>query len=85
MKKIEYSNSNTEKIINESDVHDVFETIYTTFISNIKNILKKVSAWIIDLVVSHTINISKYNLLADSSYIKLRKELDHPRKGLINI
>ena len=29
--------------------------------------------------------ISKYNPLAGSSYIKLPKELDHPRKGLINI
>ena len=29
--------------------------------------------------------ISKYNFLAESSYIKLSKELDHPKKGLINI
>ena len=29
--------------------------------------------------------ISKYNILAESSYLKLSKELDHPRKGLINI
>ena len=29
-------------------------------------------------------SISKYNPLAGSSYIKLPKELDHPRKGLIN-
>ena len=27
----------------------------------------------------------KYNPLAGSSYIKLPKELDHPRKGLISI
>ena len=26
-----------------------------------------------------------YNLFAGSSYIKLPKEIDHPRKGLINI
>ena len=30
------------------------------------------------------INISKYNLLAGSSYIKLPKKLNHPKKGLIN-
>ena len=29
--------------------------------------------------------MSNYNPLAGSSYIKLTKELDHPRKGLINI
>ena len=38
------------------------------------------SGWIIDSVIDHNINISKYNPLADSSYIKLPKELDHPRK-----
>ena len=39
----------------------------------------------IDSAIDHTISISKYNPLAGSSYIKLSKELDHPRKGLINI
>ena len=38
------------------------------------------SDWIIDLVIDHNINI-----LFSSSYVKLPKELDHPRKGLINI
>ena len=35
--------------------------------------------------MDHTISISTYNPLAGSNYIKLPKELDHPRKGLINI
>ena len=30
-------------------------------------------------------NISKYHTLASSSYIKLPKELDHPKKYLIHI
>ena len=47
--------------------------------------LGKGSGWIIDSVIDHIINISKYNPLAGSSYIKLPKELDNPRKGLINI
>ena len=38
-----------------------------------------------DSVIDHTISVSKYNPLAGSSYIKLPKELDHPRKRLINI
>ena len=41
--------------------------------------------WTIYSVMDHNISISKYNPLAGSSYIKLLKELDHPRKGLINI
>ena len=38
----------------------------------------------IDSVISHIINMSKYNLLAGSSYIKLPKELNL-QKDLINI
>ena len=53
--------------------------------SNIQKSLGKFSGWIIDLLIDHTISISKYNSLAGSSYIKLSKELDHPRKGLINV
>ena len=80
-----YSSSKSETIINESDIDDVFQSIYTTIITNIQTSLGKGSGWIIDSVIDHAISISKYNPLAESSYIKLPKELDHPRKGLINI
>ena len=71
--------------INKSDIDYVFESICTTVISNIQKFLGKGSDWIIDSVIDHNINISKYNPVAASSYIKLPRELDHPRKGLINI
>ena len=35
--------------------------------------------------MDHTVSISKKNPLARVSYIKLPKELGHPRKGFINI
>ena len=44
-----------------------------------------VSGWIIDSVIENNLSISKCNPLAGSSYIKLPKELDHPRKELLNI
>ena len=47
--------------------------------------LGKRSGWITDSIIEHNINISKYNPLAGSSYIRLPKKVDHPRKGLINI
>ena len=47
---------------------------------NIQKSLGKGSGWIIDSVIEHNISISKYNPLAGSIYIKLLKELDHPRK-----
>ena len=40
---------------------------------------------IIDSVIDNTSSTSKYNPLDGNSYIKLPKELNHPRKGLINI
>ena len=56
---------------------------FNQFILVISNIQKSLGL-ITDSVVDHTnhsISISKY--LAGSSYIKLQKELDYPRKGLI--
>ena len=73
-----------ETIINETDIENVLKSIYTTIIANIQRSLGKSSGWIIDSLIDHTISISKYNPLAGSSYHKLPKELDHPRKELIN-
>ena len=70
-------------IINESSTDDVFKSIYSTIISNVQKYLGKGLAWIIDSVIDHVITISKDNPLAGRSYIKLPKQLDHPRKGLI--
>ena len=50
-----YSSSKAEIIVNESDIDDVFESIYSTIISNIEKSLGKGSGWIIDSVIDHTI------------------------------
>ena len=87
--KTQYStfhlHSKAGTIINESNIEDVFESVYSTVISNMQKSLGQVSGWIIDSVIEHSINISEYDPLAGSSYIKLPKELDHERKGSINI
>ena len=54
-----YSNSKAEIIINESDINDVFQSIYTTVISNMQKPLGKGSDWITDSVIDHNISISK--------------------------
>ena len=79
-----YSSSKSEIIINENNFNGVFQSIYTTIITNKQKALAKDWGWVIDLVTDHTISISKYNPLTGSSYIKLSKYLNHPRKGLIN-
>ena len=53
--------------------------------SNIQKFLGKGSDGIRDSVLDDTVSISKYDPLAASSYIKLPKELEHPRKGMIKI
>ena len=78
-------NSKAEIIINESGIDDVFKSIYTAVISNIQKSLGKGLGWIIDSVIDHNISILKCNPLARTSDIELPKELNHPRKGLINI
>ena len=52
---------------------------------NIKKSFGKGLDWVIDLAIDPNINISKCNPLAGSSYVKLPKESNHPKKYLINI
>ena len=63
----------------------MFKSVYNTIISNIQKYLGKGSGWIFDSVINNNINVSKHNPLTSSSYMKLPKELHHPRKSLINI
>ena len=80
-----YSDSKAEIITNESDIDDVFQSIYSTIMINIQKSSGKGLGCITNSVIDQTIIISKYNPLAGRSYIKLPKKLDHPRKRLINI
>ena len=61
------------------------QSILQLSLSNIEKSLEKCSGQIFDSVIVHNINISRYNPLAGTSYVKLSKELDHQRKELINI
>ena len=72
--------SKAKTIINKSDTDDVFDSIYSTNISNTRNNIEKGAVWIIDWLVDNTINISKCNPLNSSTCIKLPKELHHPKK-----
>ena len=52
-----YSSSKAEIIINKSDIDNVFQTIYTTIIINLKKSFGNGSGWIIDSVIDHTVSI----------------------------
>ena len=83
----QYNNSKGYSIINESDTDDVFQSIYTTIVFNKQKYRGVGLGCIIDSVVSHLINISKYNPLAGSSSIRLQLHLELYclNKGLTNI
>ena len=68
-----YFNLKAETIINESDIDDVFQSVYTKIISKLEKYLGKGLGWIIDSVLDHIINILKYTPLAGSNCIKLPK------------
>ena len=61
-----YSSWKADIIINENDVDDVLQSIYTPIITKIQKSLGKDSSWIIDSVINHTISVSKYNPLAEA-------------------
>ena len=48
--------------------------------SNTQKYLGQDSDWITDSVIDHNLDISKHNHLPGSSYIKLPRELDYPKK-----
>ena len=49
-----YSSSKTVMIVNESDIKNVFKSIYTTIITNIQKSLGKWSGQITDSVIYHS-------------------------------
>ena len=52
-----YSHTKVETIINESDIDDVFQPIFTAIILNIQKSLEKGLGWIIDSVIDHNVSI----------------------------
>ena len=52
-----YSRSKAGTITNESDIDDVFESIYNIITSNIQKCQRKGTGWIIDSVIERDTNI----------------------------
>ena len=85
--EIEYSvvyfNSLTKTVIGfgKFGLNQAFQEI----IYGLDNWISHGSGWIAEEIYSQYLNISSYLPLSGSTYIKLRAELNHPKKGLINI
>ena len=77
-----YFNSVTKLVINNKFK---LEKSFQGILYRIHSWINQGSGWIMESIQSQYINISTYSLLLGSSYLKLPNELDHPRKGLLNI
>ena len=80
-----YLSLKAEITMKASGIDNLFEPIYSTMISHKQKSLGEGSAWTIDFVIDCTISTSKSNRSAARTYVKLQKELDHPRKWFIHI
>ena len=65
-----YSSSKAEIVINDSDIDNVFQSIYTTIISNIQKPLEKGSGWFIDSVIDDTIVVYNWGLSGHSEVLR---------------
>ena len=70
-------NLKAELVASEIEIHNIFESIYTTIISKLQDFLGRGSGRTIDSVIDHIINVSKYKHLAGKRFVKFLKELDH--------
>ena len=77
-----YFNSVTKLVINN---RFKLEKSFQEILYRIDAWINNGSGWIIESIESQYINISTYKPLLGSSYTDLPIELNHPRKGLINI
>ena len=75
-----YSNSNAETIIYQSDIDDVFESMYSAIISSIQKSLGKDSGWNIDSDLIKIFQIASPQLGAVISNYEITKGITHPRK-----
>ena len=55
------SSSKAGIIINETNINDVFQSVYTKITTNLQKSSGKRLGWIINSVINHTVSISKYN------------------------
>ena len=78
-----YFNSLTKTVIGfrKFNLNQAFQEI----IYRLDNWISNGSGWIVEEIYSQYLNVSSYLPLGGSTYIKLPAELNHPKKGLINI
>ena len=77
-----YFHSLTKTVINNKFKLD---QSFQEIICRLENWISHGSGRIVEEIISQFLNVSSYFPLSGSTYIKLPAELNHPKKGLINI
>ena len=83
--KAAYFNSKAQTIINQTEIAEVLQLTAEQILNKIAQWISEGSGWIIKSINNHYLNIVKYEPTKGSSYLKLPIELQHHRKGLINL
>ena len=73
------------KIVINENFEPSIDKSFEEILYRLNNWINEGSGWIIELINSPYLNISTYIPLLGSSFIELPKELNNPKKGLINI
>ena len=80
-----FFNSKPQTIINDINISESLEVTKQQILNFIAQWISEGSGWIFDSIISHHINIVKYQPIKGSSYIQLPVELRNSSKGLINL
>lgn len=80
-----FMNSSPQTVINSTDFLPTLNMSQQQIMARIGRWINQGRGYVIDSVDEHYINVVKYDPLRGNSYIPLPPELQHPRKGLINI
>ena len=80
-----YFNSKPQTIINNLEIIKALQLSKQQILNIISQSIANGSNWIVESVENHYLNVVKYEPIKGSSYIELPSELQHNKKGLINL
>ena len=83
--KAAYYNSKAQTIINQIEITEALMSSEEQILNKIAQWISEGSGWIIKSIDNHHLNIVHYKPTKGSSYLKLPIELQHNKKGLINL
>ena len=85
IEKSAYFNSASQTIINQVGISESLKISSENIINKIAQWISEGSGWTVKEINDHYLNITKYEPMKGSSYMKLPKELQNSAKGLINM